>query len=256
MKRLKNYIKLELALLGVFFLCVLIFQLFVRNEFDTYEQKMIEYRGTLDTKEFEVAEFGKLYCESNLQVQYKLGDPKVVITSAEEIINKIEIKEQNGWLEIREKSDGFRMDKELQDASQIIVYGPILSEIRTDRNTSVKVTDRLELDKMQLESNGNSTIVVTLKAKEVYSSTNGNSQTTVIGEVDELEVDSYGNSSHYSQGCKSEDVKARSNGNSSIRVKPTVKIEGHAGGNSTLHIHGNPEVSNTSSSGNASIRNY
>ncbi len=256
MKRLKTYIKMELAVLAALVLGVLILQLFTRNQIDNYEEKIIAFRGSLESKEIEVADFDKFYGSTNIKISLVKGDPKVVITSAPEVIENIEITEDNGWLEIRDKEHDLRIDNELRNASLITVYYEDLSELRSDKNCSVRQEGMLDNRTVKLISEGNSVLTVEVDVEKLTAESAGNSHMTISGEADTLSISSNGNSTLMTKACLARVANAVSNGNSTLKCKAELELEGHANGNSSLHVLGSPVKKNTSSSQNARIVNF
>ena len=255
MKNVKRHVKIELVILAFLGLSSLIFILYGKNYLNTYEDKIVEMQENLSMKEFPINDFRKLYAETDVKVSLKQGEPKVVIQSHDEIIDNIEIINVGNRLELRSKDYYIHMDSELKNASLITVYYNNLSEIRVEKNCYVKVVDTLATDPLEFKTKGNSKLNVNVRTQEIFVLTEGNSSVTIKGNSNFIEADSQGNSTINANGCKVKEATVRSSGNSSLRVFPTEKIEGHASANSSLYVKGNPIQQRTSSSGNARVKN-
>ncbi len=252
MDRLKKYIKVELAFVALCILGMVIFQLFLRHQVNTYDEKLEVYMQSLTTKEFSTEAFTKFYGGTDLKVELVKGSPKVVITTAEELIELIEISYEGDFMEISQKKS-VRMDRDLRNASKIVVYFDELTEINAGKNCSVKVLDNVTND-LSLNTYGNASLETTVETNEVKAISSGNSTLVVNGSVDKINGRSDGNSSLLLSNCKSLNADVTSDGNSRLNVFATQEIVAHSSGNSSLSIKGDPLSKNTSSSGNSSLR--
>lgn len=253
MKQFKKHIKIELIILAFLCLSAIILVLFARNHMNNYQENVIELRGDLSSKEIDVQDFSKFFAETDIKVQLMKGDPKVVIESQDEIIDNIDVINKGDLLELRTKDNHIGIAKELRDISLITVYYNDLSEIRVDRNCFVNVKDTLMMDPLKFDTQGNASLIVNAKTQQINVLSGGNSNITIYGSSNFIEGYSQGNSTLNAKSLKVKEANVSSGGNSSLRVRVSEKIEGHASGNSSLYIKGNPTNRRTNATGNARI---
>ncbi len=254
MRNIKKHVKIELGILFFFFLSILVFELFARNYIDNYQEKVIAYEGTLETKTMELKDFSKVYATTSIKIEMKEGDPKIEIHSSPEVIEMLEVEEKSrsSTLSITMPDEDF-IEGDLLLASKITIYFRDLEEISNEYNCRIYVQDEIEADKLFLESSGNARIEVKAKVNDLKTSSSGNSTIDVMGSATEVNASSSGNSHLRMEDCISNKVKLDASGNSSVNINVTQRIVGNASGNSRINIEGDPEERRTNSSGNASV---
>ncbi len=173
----------------------------------------------------------------------------VEVEAAEEHMPYIETSINGGLLHI----DYTQRARNLRNL-EVRVTAPEFTFLHAGGASTIKSTNTLTANKMELKVSGASNMELDLIADRLTTNVSGASGIQLSGEAGFQQLHASGVSRVRAYDLQTEDTEVHSSGTSNVRVTANNTIAANASGTSTINVRGNPEVISYKTSGTASIR--
>lgn len=178
------------------------------------------------------------------------GDPALKVVADENLHELIETYVENGTLYVRTKESIGRA-KELD----LYISLDVLEALDLSGAVSLENSGELQGDYLEIESSGAAEIKLAVDYKEISIETSGASEIQMRGEVGKLAMRSSGASEVKMFELEAKEMRLDLSGASDVEVNVSDDLAVSASGAAEIVYRGNPNISKSSLSGAASLKN-
>lgn len=209
--------------------------------------------GDVVTEERNINEpFSTIKATEGLEVYLTQGEEEIIIVEADENLQNIILTEvKNGVLKIHAKENIGRAS-----SKKIMVHFKEVSEIISSSGSSVRSTNTIEADKLNIKTSSGSSMKLELDVNEINCKTSSGSALKLSGKTGNLIADASSGSSVRAGELEAVSSRVDASSGANITVNTSKELTADASSGANIKYLGNPEKvhKNKSVSGSISKR--
>ena len=255
---MKTNTKIEIGILVVASLFGIILQSYMRSSMSFDKEAIEELSGTFTEKTLDISSFSEIEISSRFKVEYRSGEPRVVVKTDESLLDEPVIEMNGNSLSIKDKTNNYSPSQNVKNASLITVYNDIdLTKISTYRSGRLKLIDSIRSENLEVFADGGSSTNGTVHVNSISIDSNGGSYIGLSGSSNTSTISTNGGARVSMEDHKTVSSKINANGGSGSSIYVVEEVVAYANGGARIKLFGTAKSVDTNSSGGGSVsRNF
>ncbi|MDC8004058.1 DUF2807 domain-containing protein [Aureisphaera galaxeae] len=216
--------------------------------------KKVVGNGNVTTKTINTGNYDAVKGVGSMDIHLEKGSEGTITVKTDENIQEYIIVEvKNNALVIRTKKN-----TNIRTRKGIHVYVPFqdISKVSLTGSGDIDTKDRIDSDSFEVNVTGSGDVVLDVSSKMLEASVTGSGDIELSGSTDDLEVriSGSGDFNGFDLDAKNTDASVSGSGDANVVAKNSIKARVHGSGD--IVYKGNPDRSDTKTSGSGDISSY
>lgn len=202
--------------------------------------------GNLAKETRSVSNFKRIHASHGFAVEFRYGDPSLVIEADDNVMKYVEVDQDGDKLEV-----GLKANVSLRDAHlRAIITTRELIGVETSSGAQFTSSAPLKSDgKLSFSASSGSYIGADVDAPKVFAETSSGSRIELGGRTKDYEAEASGGSDIQSASLMSENTNVSASSGASAHVHASVQLDARASSGGTVHYSGGANARKEESSG-------
>ena len=192
------------------------------------------------SRNFEMGSFSKLDIEGPFRVSVKKGDDfGVQVFGEDKVLNKVEVVNDNGTLEVYFDGDVFSSKRELIEVDLSL---PRVEDIRLNSNAQINL-DGLNAEQLNVELGGSSKGFLEVDSERISLSMTGASSLKLFGRSRQMDANLNGAAQLEAQELQVRLASIETSGAAKAEINVSDRLNANTEDTSRIRYHGSPQLS-------------
>lgn len=226
----------------------------LNHAFAQWGGKKVVGNGNITTKSVNTASYNEIKVVGSMDIHLMHGtEGSITVTADENLHEYLEIEVSNGILSINSKKNYY-----LKSKKGIHVNVPVqeIDAVNLVGSGDIDTKDTLNAERLKIEITGSGDVKLDLNAQEVVADITGSGAISLTGNTGRLNVSVTGSGDFKGFDLTSKETDVSVNGSGDAEVVATEMIKARVSGSGDIVYKGNPERSDTKTSGSGDIATF
>lgn len=209
----------------------------------------VEGEGEIITKTFNGMDQSGISISMHADVFFSKSDnPRIEITTYENLFNELEIEEGSGKIDIDTKTC-INSD----ETPVIEVFYSRLEALKLNGSADIRFKEMLVTKDFELKINGSGDVVLPIETKDLEIKINGSGDVAIEGYTKDAEISINGSGDINAKELQAQDAEVKINGSGNVRLTVSNHLEATISGSGDVTYYGNPEKLEIKSLGSGNV---
>ena len=210
--------------------------------------------GNVTTKTVSTASYDEIKLVGSMDVHLVRGtEGNISVTTDDNLHEYIKIEVKGNELVIKTEKNYYLKTK---NGIHVTVPFQDLTEVSLTGSGDIDTKDVIKADRLEVNITGSGDVKLKIDAITVESDVTGSGDITLEGKTENLKVTVTGSGDFKGFDLQSDNTDARVNGSGDARIVANKSLNARVSGSGDITYKGNPEKSDTKTSGSGDISSY
>ena len=216
--------------------------------------KKVVGNGNVTTKTINTGNYDAIKGVGSMDVHLEKGsEGNITVTTDENLQEYIIVEVKDGALVIRTKKNIYLKTKK---GIHVTVPFQDISEVSLVGSGDIDTKDPITANNLEVNVTGSGDVVLEVNSKMLEAKVTGSGDMELSGTTDELEVRVSGSGDFKGFDLQAQNTNASVSGSGDVKVVAKNSIKARVNGSGDIVYRGNPERSDTKTSGSGDITSY
>ncbi len=216
--------------------------------------KKVVGNGNVTTKTVNTGDYDGINGVGSMDIHLERGtEGNITVTTDDNLHQYIEIEVKNNMLVIKTKKNTYLKTKK---GIHVTVPFKDISEISLIGSGDIDTKDVVDAPNLELNVTGSGDVDLDVNSGSLEARVTGSGDMRVNGKTVDLEVSVSGSGDFHGFNLQSDNTEATVSGSGDVRVVANKSIKARVNGSGDITYKGNPERSDTKTSGSGDIDSY